>query len=340
MKGRFFIVGSGRCGTKFLRNMLILHPNINICVETHFLPVLYDLYRLKPIIFEEYFSIINEHYDSKGSKWICNLLKSEGKNCDSFKEDFAKFCSNIESGSIVDYTERLQKYLYGEGDYLVGDKTPHYGTIMTTLKEMWPNAKFIHLLRDGVYTSQSMTKHQGFIKVINKGISLTDLDRCSYKGRIGEYSSEPIRIEEATLFWKDVVLKTLEEAESIPNSDYCEIKYEDLIRDPIQSLITIAQFLNITPHKKWLSEASLLPKPFFLNRIKRRMSKEEYQDIAAKIWETMQLLGYPLDDRYYSSVISSKELWRSIRYGKRKVIDCTKKFVSKIKYHFLDNRRK
>lgn len=333
MKGHFFIVGSGRCGTKFLRNMLILHPNVNICVETHFLPVLHDLYGLKPITFEEYLSVIDEHYDSKGSKWTYILLKSEGKSYDGFKEDFAEFCRNIENGNIVDYTERLQEYLYAEEDYLVGDKTPHYGTIMTTLKEMWPNAKFIHLLRDGVYASQSMTKHPGFIKLINAGIPPIDLDRCSYKGRIGEYSSEQIKIEDAALFWEAVVLKILEEAKAIPNSDYCEVKYEDLIRNPIQSLGTIARFLNITPYKKWVKEASLLPKPFFLNRIRHRMSEEEYQNVAAEIGKTMQLLGYPLKDRYYSGV-SCKEVWRSLIYGKRKVIDDTKKIMSKIRRHF------
>ncbi|MFX0205929.1 MAG: sulfotransferase [Candidatus Hodarchaeota archaeon] len=336
MKGHFFIVGSGRCGTKFLRNMLILHPKVNICVETHFLPVLYDLYGLKPITFQEYFSVIDEHYDSKGSKWIYNLLRSEGKSYKGFKENFAEFCQNMKNGNIVDYTERLQEYLYGEGDYLVGDKTPHYGTIMTTLKKMWPNTKFIHLLRDGVYASQSMTKHPGFIKVINEAIPPTDLDRCSYKGRIGKYSSEAIKIKDAALFWKNVVVKTLEEARAISSSDYCEIRYEDLIRDPTQSLGSIAEFLGFYPDKKWVKKASWLAKPFFLNRIEHRMSKKEYLAVAVHIYETLQRFDYPLDDRYYSGLGFVNELGRSIGYGKNKFVKRTKTYINLVKRHVFN----
>ena len=33
----YFIIGTGRCGTKMLRSMLIKHPKIKCMMETHFL---------------------------------------------------------------------------------------------------------------------------------------------------------------------------------------------------------------------------------------------------------------------------------------------------------------
>src|SRR5262249_13057817 len=45
---------------------------------------------------------------------------------------------------------------------LMGDKTPCYGLHMPLLQGLWPDAKFIHIIRDGRDVALSMSKHPGF----------------------------------------------------------------------------------------------------------------------------------------------------------------------------------
>mgnify|MGYP006449510867 CR=1 FL=1 len=49
MNNVFFIVGTGRCGTQMLRNILNVWPDVVILPETHFIIKLYDKYKLTNI---------------------------------------------------------------------------------------------------------------------------------------------------------------------------------------------------------------------------------------------------------------------------------------------------
>ena len=164
VKGIFFIVGSGRSGTNLCASMLNLHPELRVVGETHFLRTLVRLCNEKPPTVDQFVTIISEHYTSDGDKrWVDFHLEAGQRDPRTFVREFRYFCKERQAAGIRALSEAFFDFCYGEGDYLVGDKTPLYGLHMDELQSVWPEAKFIHLLRDGRDVAWSMRRHMGFV---------------------------------------------------------------------------------------------------------------------------------------------------------------------------------
>lgn len=306
-----FIVGTGRSGTKLLRKMLNMHPEVRLVKETTFLPVLYEKFQLNKITFEDYFGVVEQHYGSNGEKWISLLARDAGQNPLTVKSDLKRYC-NLESGHIGEFTELLYEFLYGKR-FILGDKTPHYGLTMATLKKIWPQAKFIHTIRDGVFASRSMMTHPGFNRWINGGLSIPEIIRSHYQGRILDFEYKPVSLDQCKALWRELVSETLRQKELIPADDYLEIKYEEIVYDPVTILLDISKFLGVKGHPDWLLKAAIVPKPFYLRQVKSRLSKAEYLESAQDISALMKDLGYfPLGKKYYRGRFVFGETFRSL----------------------------
>jgi len=315
-----------------LAEMLNIHPSFFVIGETHFIPVLFDKYGLDAVTFEEYFSVINEHYDSKGDRWIKIILETNGKKYERFKEEFEKFCGDIVSGNIKDYTEKFYMYISGGGCHAIFDKSPHYGTNMRIIKKIWPESKFIHILRDGVHVARSMIKHPGFVRLINGRTSPVDLDRCSYRGQIQSFKNEPVDILDAAYFYENVIRRIEEEEKSILPDDIFNIKYEDLVLEPYTSLCELSAFIGIEKDERWLSAASMIPSPFLAKNIFMEKDKKEYFKVFPEIKNIMQKAGYPV---VFKEDISRVSLMRYIHYFKYLCVKKIKKILNKIEVKFL-----
>ena len=75
-----FIVGTGRCGTQMLRNILNCNSAIRVLPETHFIPTLYDKFGLEEISYDDFYEVISETYGSTGSRCILPILRDAGKS--------------------------------------------------------------------------------------------------------------------------------------------------------------------------------------------------------------------------------------------------------------------
>ena len=134
-----FIVGCARSGTTLLRRMVDAHPLVAIPREQHWLPKW----------FEQRKGVTPEGFVTP--EIVSELIKYE---------KFVRMCIGREdlerllgSGDPVKYSYFVSSVfdLYGQaqGKSLVGDKTPAYVDSIPTLHVLWPNAKFVHLIRDG-----------------------------------------------------------------------------------------------------------------------------------------------------------------------------------------------
>jgi len=136
----FFIVGSGRSGSTLLRMMLTSHSRLNIPPETWFLIPLVRQFRtdraLSAAEVERAVSIIT-------GAWSWPDMKLD-------LQDFQRRVGQLVQPCLRDLVEIVYRWhLDAAGKVRWGDKTPAYIEIVPELASMYPNARFIHMIRDG-----------------------------------------------------------------------------------------------------------------------------------------------------------------------------------------------
>jgi hypothetical protein len=136
----FFIVGSGRSGSTLLRMMLTCHSRLSIPPETWYLIPLVQRFRIdRPLNADEVesaISIVTSHY-----RWRDMKLDAQ---------DFRRKAARLPKPYLRDLVEVVYRsHVQAEGKTRWGDKTPVYIEILPQLARMYPNSKFIHLIRDG-----------------------------------------------------------------------------------------------------------------------------------------------------------------------------------------------
>ncbi len=201
-----FIVGVGRSGTTLLRLMLDAHPDITIPPETQFIRQLTSKCGL-----EEFFSVVT----------------SEDTWCD-FHIDRIAFKNALTQLKSFSVTEGLRLFYRFYADKhrkkIVGDKTPYYILNMTDIQFLLPEARFIHLIRDG------------------RDVAL------SYRGL---WFGPGDNIEAAAEFWSSRIQLARQQAPLLKH--YLEVRFEQLILNPADVLMQICKFLEIPFSEKMLT---------------------------------------------------------------------------------------
>jgi hypothetical protein len=197
-----FVVGATRSGTTLLRLMLDAHPEMAIPSETHFIPDLIKAYRLESATPERMCEVVTAH-----RRWGDFHLDPE-----ELLERF-RAIDPINPGDAARAFFRL--YAEREGKTRWGDKTPGYVREMHRIESVLPEARFVHLVRDGRDVALSVLG-------MNWG---------------------PSTVPEAAFRWKKRILRAREQAPRIGH--YVEIRYEDLVRDTEATLRGICEFVDL-----------------------------------------------------------------------------------------------
>lgn len=257
----FFIVGTGRCGTQMLRNIINQWEGIVVVPETHFIIPLYDKYGLNKVEVEGFLTIVEGVLNSAGRKWIEVILDSSVWSIKDYRCGFKNYLEDEQiQGGIREFVEGFFRFLYGE-DKIFGDKTPHYGANIDIILKIWPEAKVVHLLRDCLPTVRSMQNHPGFVRFINGRVAPENLDRIMMFGKQLEYSEKKPNLNEALSFWIDLSLKNRQKLKCVPKDQLITIKYEELILEPTTSIDSLHEFLDLYS-KKGLLKSKRIPRPF------------------------------------------------------------------------------
>src|SRR5687767_14220916 len=133
-----FVVGVGRSGTTLLRLMLDSHPNLAIPPETHFLnPLIQASGRLR--------------FNAKTA--ARTLVRDHRRRWNDFgltEEELVAAYKQIKPFNTTDAVRGFY-FLYASkfGKSRWGDKTPDYIRKMKKLQNHIPEARFIHVIRDG-----------------------------------------------------------------------------------------------------------------------------------------------------------------------------------------------
>jgi hypothetical protein len=197
-----FVVGATRSGTTLFRLMLDAHPEVGIPSETHFFHKLVKRSERREISPELLADTIITH-----------------KRWGDFRLDPDELRARFDAIEPFNLADALRSFysLYAEkqGKTRWGDKTPGYLRYMRRIEWVLPEARFIHLIRDGRDVALSVLP-------MNWG---------------------PSTITEAAELWVERVTLARENGRTV--SHYMEIKYEDLITETEPILRDVAGFLEL-----------------------------------------------------------------------------------------------
>jgi hypothetical protein len=272
-----FVVGVHRSGTTLLRFMLSSHSKIYIPPESDFIPRFFLNYpeaKLSQENVTHYLEVIFHTYRFN-EEW-------QGEAPDPYN-----FYKNMRDYTPTAFIDLLYK-LYAEQNGAIrwGDKTPIYTSYIDLLSKLFPDAQFIHMIRDPRDSSLSM------------------LER--YRGR--EFH---VDVYFAARNWLRRTLKARQDGKILGQAQYIEIFYEDLVFQPEENLRIICDFLGEDFELQMLSQYDLAQKiipetsHFFRNvrspvnsksvgRWKTELSLSNVKIIQLVCGDIMNELGYPI----------------------------------------------
>ena len=195
MPAPFFIVGSGRSGTTLLRMMLCSHSRISIPPETWYLIPLLERFSIdRPLNaaeIESAASIITSHY-----RWPDLKLDAQ---------EFRRELSQLTVPNLRDVAQIVHRWhMRNEGKARWGDKTPVYVEILPELARMFPDSRFIFLVRDGRDVAKSFQATHWVSRWLHDNTrEWTRALQCQQRWICSEFRERILRVR-----YEDLVLQT------------------------------------------------------------------------------------------------------------------------------------
>jgi hypothetical protein len=275
----FFIVGVHRSGTTLLRYMLSSHSRLYVPQESDFIPAFFlrqperelsdqQIAQILDTIFEKYRFV---------EEW-------QGTRPDT--SDFLQSMSERTPAALLDalYTA----YARQNGAQRWGDKTPIYASYIDLIHQIFPEAQFVHIIRDGRDAALSM---------------------------LAKYQKDEFHVDIffAARNWVRRIRKAQASGARLGSDLYYELRYEDLVADPEQELKAICDFLGesfegpMLRHHRLASARIPSDTHFFdtvrhpttgdrIGRWRSGLSRADQRLVQAVAGSLLEELNYPLED--------------------------------------------
>ena len=211
-----FVVGCQRSGTTLLQTMLDAHPQLAIPPESHFIVPLAK--RLGP----------GAELDDAGRDRLVDALTERRRFAD-WRMDHGEVAAIVERSGPRDLAEAIRALFAAwagrAGKTRYGDKTPRYVRYMPLLGELFPEARFVHLIRDGRDVTLSM------IEAFKRG---------------------PQTAVEGAMYWRADVEAGRRHGRDLGPERYLEARYEDMVADQEGVLRAICDFAELEFEERML----------------------------------------------------------------------------------------
>jgi hypothetical protein len=201
------VVGSPRSGTTLLRLMLDAHPLLAIPPETGFLSLAPKLKGWGDRLRERFFRAVVGH-PPPSPAWPDFEIPAEA---------FRAALERIEPFTAAEgFRAFYRLYAARFGKPRWGDKTPLYCLELDTIRGVLPEARFVHLIRDGRDAALSLRR---------------------------QWFSPGWEMEKQAAYWRRCVLGA--RRAGLGRDDYLEVRYEELILDTQGTLGRICAFIGL-----------------------------------------------------------------------------------------------
>jgi Sulfotransferase family len=207
-----FIVGFGRSGTTLLRAMLDSHPDLAIPPETHFVVPM---------------AMRRRHYERDGfdhSRFLADLFTRFGGRMRRWGLDRATVAEALARSAPTGTPEALRAvygaYAARHRKPRYGDKTPVHVLNLPLLGALFPESRFVHIIRDGRDSTVSYLAQEW----------------------------GPTTVAEGALRWRRAIHAGRREGARLGPTRYREVRYEALVNDPEAELRPLCSFLGLSFH--------------------------------------------------------------------------------------------
>ncbi|MFW6047096.1 MAG: sulfotransferase family protein [Candidatus Woesearchaeota archaeon] len=242
-----FIGGCERSGTSFLASMLGNHPNYITTPECQIKTKLTNLLDWsQPIDQKKIGSAIqfmNHHFRFLIWDTVLN------------KEDYLNSTEEFSLRSLIEYTvKQYAQQRHNKTNPLVWfDHDPYSLKHRKTILEHFPDARFIHMVRDGRAVATS-------IMPLDWG---------------------PNTIYHAAHFYRKSVSYGLEAEKELPKHQITRVKYEDLIKNPSKELKKICNWLDIEFIPDMLNSKGFIPPKYTRGQHRKVNQKADIKKITS-----------------------------------------------------------
>lgn len=215
--GPIFIVGAPRSGTTLLQRMLRSHPRISSPTgESHFfIPLLRDKTQYGDLSRVENVRALLEQMHKRWAEFLDTDFHGVRFEVDSMANAIhARGAKRM--SEVLDALFRINAEGEDKARWL--DKTPYYIHHIPTLLATYPDAQFVHIIRDGRDAVLSMLERAADIRVFN--------------------------IAAGAMLWKRYVESGRSAGKQLTPHQYLELRYEDILADPVCIVQRLCEFLG------------------------------------------------------------------------------------------------
>jgi len=205
-----FFVGCGRSGTTLLRAIMNAHPELAVPYETHFAVAL---------------ARVRHRYERPhgfdADAFLSDLLPDERYRRWGVPDETVR--ASFAARPVHSYPDAIRRiyalYAQSQGKPLYANKTGNYVMRMREIVELFPEACFVHLVRDG------------------RDVALSRM----------AVAWGDSRFDEAVLSWRQQVEAGRRAARALGLGPrrYLEVRYEQLVTDPASVARTVCGFLDL-----------------------------------------------------------------------------------------------
>lgn len=237
-KPAVFIIGCGRSGTTILGQIFSHHSQVNYLFEPYHL-----------------WAAIDKRTD------ISNLFHQEN-SCLFMDGSYWNEDAQVRFDRLIKST-RANKQAK-----LIIEKTPHNALRINYLKALAPEAKFIHIVRDGVDVCHSINRlaTANHYQISGKpefnqwwGVKYAKWKALERDGIAAGYYTQEVplidnHLSKGAYEWL-VTLEEIERTRDYLGDSLVELRYDDLITQPKSTLKDLCDFLDIELSQSWLNKS-------------------------------------------------------------------------------------
>jgi hypothetical protein len=164
------------------------------------------------------------------------------------------------------------------------------------LSSIFPDAKFIHAVRDGRATVSSLVRFAAWRDSPRMHAPAWQNPPQGFGPQTPTHYPDDDPIGLAAIQWQEVVLSTRAEAEQHAPDRYTEVPYERFVADPHTVLDELIQFAELppSPHAHAFIDRRMQVRDLS-DRWRERLGEAEIERLTALMQRGLEAYGYPLD---------------------------------------------